>query len=285
MNASNGQQTQDPEVGSTLLQLLRSGLELGVGEASRKLQELTRSQNLPTSPQERERLLKSADVRALVEGVRADPSSVLHIVKEVWSRGGPKEKQTAADALGTAVARLVPHRALTVARDLAMMARTAKEADWVGARALGPLLEANPAMTDRVKQFIQENQVWIKRAALTGLIVLAQRRKQGAESAMALVLLLAESDEKEVRNGVRNAIRQITQLNSKASTKALLDWLRTNPSRERVQVALKALSANKGQALREAHRILSAGLLKLTVAPQVTNGRARRPTRKAPVVR
>lgn len=250
------------ELLESLKQLIRVGLELGVSEAARKMQEIVQSQFHAAPADQWNRLLKDADLGAWVEAIKQDPSSVLHLVKEVWSRGGPKEKKVAAETVGRALAVLVPHKALQVARELAGMARNPKEADWVGQEAIGPILAQNPAMFDRIKQFLAENHVWIRRAAISGVVFLVARKRKYAATALEIVLLVAESYEKEIREGVRWAIREIGRADPKAAAATLVTWVKSNPTRERVQTAVRGVSSRADAALLSAQKTLYTQLAK-----------------------
>lgn len=262
MTTGNGKRPLGNDLLGSLKALLRAGLELGVSEAVRKVQEVTRGEPAKTGTEYWENLLKDADLQGLVEAIRADPSSILHVVKEVWSRGGPKEKRVAAEALGKALATLVPHRALGLARELAVMARNPREADWVGSEAIGRILDASPALADRIKQLVQENNPWIRRAAIAGIVFLVGRKRKYAAMGIEIILLLAEQHEKEIREGVRWAVREIGKLEPRQTAQALVTWVRASPTRERVQTAMGFVTARTDATLLGLQKLVFAGLAK-----------------------
>jgi hypothetical protein len=117
------------------------------------------------------------------------------------------------------------------------MARNPAEADMVGRKAIEPILERTPAMLDRVKQLLSENQKLIRQAAITALVAYVGRKRKYVALGVELLLLVAEEHEKEIRDAVRKGLRQIMAIDPKATTKSIVAWAKANPTTERVQLA------------------------------------------------
>lgn len=225
------QETVRKEALDALRSLLKAGLELGVAEAARRLTSATgphpdQSQKTPL-----EALLQSDKVQTFLSDAREDASGLLQLIKEVWSRGGPKDRKTAADALGQALNRLAPHRALALARELATMARNSQEAEIVGEQAIAPLLDANPPLFDRVKVFLKDNEAWVRRAATAGLVAYSLRHRKYAAATMEVLLLVGEEKSGEIREGMRKAVKELSRADWQAVAKALAAWAQVDPAR------------------------------------------------------
>lgn len=276
------------EAMESIRRLIRAGVQLGVAEAVRRA-----TQFLP-APGERvrragaETVLGAASVVELLQFVRNDPNSIFQLAKEVWSRGGPKEKEKAAEAVGRGLGFLVPHRALDAARALASMARSGREADLVGRRAIGPVLERAPPMADRVKKMLTENERLIRQAAIAGLVAFVIRKKKYAAMGAEIILLVAEEHEKEIRDAVKWGLARIMEADPKATAKAVGDWARSNPTADRVQAASQFLKRKAGDlklvvergVVGTVARFTNGG--KQTEAPARTRGRRpRKPTTSA----
>jgi 3-methyladenine DNA glycosylase AlkD len=251
------------DVADALRGLLKAGLDLGVAEASRRLAALTP----PSSDRTKQPDLDSDAARVVVsefiEAVKVDSAGVYQLVKEVWSRGDAKERRTAAHAIGHALGRLAPHRALGLSRELAGMARTPKEADVVGEEAIAPLLESNPPLFDRIKQFLGDNEVWVRRAAIAGLVGYATRRKKMAGVALEMILLVAEANEKEIRQAVRWAIRELSKVDWRATGVAITEWARQDPTGGRMKLAKQYASSAAVSARKEVEKFVITNLAKI----------------------
>ncbi len=221
----------------SIKKLLKAGVELGVAEATRRLAVLAPGHDTKAGKAGIAAVLGSAAVVEVVQFVKNDPSSVFHLAKEVWSRGGPKEKNSAVEAIGRGLGFFVPHRALEAAKDLASMARSGREADLIGRKAIGPVLERNPAMLERVKKFLDENERLLRQAAIAGLVAYVSRRRKYAAMGVELLLLVAQANEKEIRSAVRFGLRQMMAVDPKATAAAVFDWVKSDPTKERVQAA------------------------------------------------
>lgn len=276
------------EAVESIRRLIRSGVQLGVAEAVRRA-----TQFLPASGERARRVgaetvLGAASVVELIQFVRNDPGSVFHLAKEVWSRGGFKEKEKAAEAVGSGLGFLAPHRALDAARALASMARSGREADLVGRRAIGPVLERAPPMIDRVKKMLGENERLIRQAAIAGLVGFVIRKRKYAAMGAEVLLLVAEEHEKEIRDAVKWGMGKIMEADPKAAAKAIADWARANPTAERVQAAGQLLKRRAGDlklvvergVVGTVARFTNGG--KQTETPARTRGRRpRKPTTSA----
>lgn len=221
----------------SIKKLLKAGVELGVAEATRRLAVLAPGHDSKPGKAGIGALLGSASLVEMVQFVKNDPSSVFHLAKEVWSRGGPKEKNSAVEAIGKGLGFFVPHRALEAAKDLAAMARSGREADLIGRKAIGPVLEANPAMLERVKKFLDENERLLRQAAIAGLVAYVSRRRKYAAMGVELLLLVAQQNEKEIRAAVRYGLRKMMAVDPKATAAAVFAWVKSDPSKERIQAA------------------------------------------------
>lgn len=254
--------TGDGDVSEAFRLLLKAGVELGVAEAVRRIIALAPGGDRLRGF-EAETALGAAVLAEVVQSMRQDPGSVFQLVKEVWSRGGPKERKTAARALGRGLSRLEPHRAAGLSRDLASMARNAREADVVGTEAIGPLLTENPGLYDRMKQLLTDNERWVRRAAIAGLVVYVTHKKRVAGLALEVILLLAENNEDEVRTSVRRAIKEISKVDWRATAGAITAWVATNPTRERIQMAKRFAGSAAGDAKRQMQKVVFVNLAKL----------------------
>jgi len=257
------------DIAEALRALLRAGLDLGVTEAARRLVQLAPPGINRGDAMEVDRILDAERVRELIESVRADPSGLLQLVKEVWSRGGSKERKAAAHAVGHGLSRLAPHRSLGLVRELAAMATTPKEAELVGEEAIAPLLEANPPFFDRVKQFLQENQPWIRRAAITGLVAYVARRRKFTALALEAVLLLADRHEAEIRSLVKQALKELSAIDWKATARAIAEWAKQDPTGGRAKIAKQFAASLAADARQELQRLLFANLARFVDATPV----------------
>jgi hypothetical protein len=207
--------------------------------------------------------------RKVGKAVMEDPDAMSQLVKEVWSRGGTRERRLAADAVGRGLGRSVPHKAMAAARELARMARNRKEAEMVGELAFEPILEQNPALVERVKVFIKENETLLRQAAIASLIMLAKRRKKHAAVVLQGLLLVAESKEDEIRKATRKGLGELSKVDARATAKAVTAWARSDPTKERVAVAKQAVKAAPAKTRSGVEKIVFAGLEK------VANGSSR----------
>lgn len=252
------------DVSESLRSLLQAGLELGIAEAVRRLAQLAPLAGGAAQQTEDRNVIGTAALAEFVRQVREDSGGVLQLVKEVWSRGGAKERKTAARALGRGVGKVAPHKALGLTRDLASMARNAKEADWVGTEAIGPILAENPALFERAKQFLQDAQPWVRRAAIAGLVAYVTRKKKLAGIAAEIVILMAESHEKEIRQAARWAVGEISKVDWKATAGAIVAWVRQNPTKERVAMAKKFAASSADAASRNVQKLVLTGLARFS---------------------
>jgi 3-methyladenine DNA glycosylase AlkD len=259
------------DVAQALRDLLKAGLALGVAEASRRVTAWIPPGQAP-SPGDVDRLLDGQRMTDFVESVRNDPSGLLQLVKEVWSRGDAKERRAAAHALGAAMARLAPHRALGLTRELAAMASNTKEADLVGQEAIAPMIDSNPPFFDRVKQFLLENEPWIRRAAMAGLVAYATRRKKKVGAVLEIVLLVAESHEKEIRAAVKWAVRELSKADWKATAQGLAAWAKQDPTGGRAKLAKQYVAATAADARVQVERFVFKQLGRIA-APTPARGR------------
>lgn len=261
----------DDDIVDSLRALLKAGLELGVAEASRRI-------SLMASAADRTRVIDPAETlregswAPLLESIKTDPAGVLQMVKEVWSRGGPKERRAAAHALGHALGRLAPHKSLGVSRELAAMARNEKEADLVGSEAIGPILDANPPFLERAKQFLQENEPWIRRAAVAGLIMYVGRKRKVAAATLEVILLLAERNEAEIKSAVKFAIKEFSRVDWKGTAKAIADWAAQDPTGGRTKLAKQFAASVAADARQGVQKVVFTSLAKFAQAP-ATRGR------------
>lgn len=251
------------DVVDALRRLLKAGLDLGVAEATRRLEAIAP----PGTPHDPERMLEEGSFEELVDAARAEPGGLLQLIKEVWSRGDSKERLAAAHALGHALGRLAPHRALGLTKELASMARNSKEADLVGREAIEPLLESNPPFFDRVKLFLNENQPWLRRAAIAALVSYVGQRRKFAGSALEAILTLAERHEADIRAAVREAVRELSKVDWKATAATLAEWARENPTAERIKLVRQFTAAVAADARAEVQRFVFARLARLAEAP------------------
>ncbi len=249
-NGSNG------ETAEALKTLVKAGLELGVAEAVRRLSMLTPTGRERPDEVEVDAVLTGAAVTELVDAIRQDPTGVFQLVKEVWSRGGTKDRTTAARALGHGLSRIAPHKALGLSRDLATMARSSKEADLIGAEAIGPLLEANPPFFDRVKQFLKDNEPMVRRAAIAGLVWYVGRNRRYAATALQAILLIAEQNEKEIKTGIRWAVREASKVDWRGTAQAIAEWAESDPARLKPAKQYAAATAESTRANVERFVIL-----------------------------
>ena len=248
----------------SVARLLRSALELGVTEASRKLNEQAPVAVKALRDAAGTSMVWSAALtREVGKALRDDPDALAHIVREVWSRGGPAEKKAAADALGRTLGATLPYKAVAAARELARMARSPKDADFVGRSILAPILERNPALVDRVKSFMEEAEPYVRRAGMVALVTLAVRRKKYVGVATQALLMMAESKEEEIRRSVRSAVRELAQVDAIASAKAVAAWAVSDPNKQRVQFAKETLRAAPAAAKNRVEKILFTGLGKI----------------------
>lgn len=253
--------------------LLKAGLELGVAEAVRRLslvapEAADRMRRVGVEPEQ-----TAAVVAGLARAIQEDSASVFQMVKEVWSRGGTKERKTAARAIGQAVGKVAPHKAIALSRDLASMARNAKEADVVGVEAIGPLLEQNPPLFDRVKQFLKDNEPWVRRAAIAGLVAFVTRKRKWAGLALEAILVVAERNEKEIRAAVRWAVRELSKVDWKETSQALADWAKLDETGNRVRLAKQYAAATATDVRRDVERFVLTNLAKFAEGTPTAAGR------------
>lgn len=266
--------TED-EAAESVRKLLKAGLELGVAEAVRRIVSLAPAPNDRMRNLGAEAMLAGATVVEIIQIVRNDPGSVFQLAKEVWSRGGKGHKEDAAEAVGKGLGALVPHRALEAARDLAAMARGGSEADLVGRKAIGPILERNPMMLDRVKKFLGENERLIRQAAIAGLVAFVARKRKFAALGIEIVLLVAEEHEKEIRAAVKWALKQIQEVDARATAKAVGAWAKANPTAERLQFAGAYLKQKAGNAKLAVERRVVGAMSRLGNGHKNGSGKAK----------
>lgn len=221
----------------SIKKLLRAGVELGVAEATRRLAALAPGQSTKPGKAGVGALLGSASIVEIIQFVRDDPSSVFHLAKEVWSRGGAKEKKSAAEAIGDGLGYFVPHKAIDAAKDLASMARSKAEAVMIGKRAIEPVLERNPALIERVKKILEDNERLLRQAAIAGLVGYIARRRKYAAVGVELLLLVAQQNEKELRSAIKYGLRKMMEVDPKATASAVFEWVKSDPTKERIQTA------------------------------------------------
>ncbi|HLE46775.1 MAG TPA: DNA alkylation repair protein [Candidatus Thermoplasmatota archaeon] len=221
----------------SLKALIQAGLDLGVPEAIRKAAQLQPFLSVLKGAKTPGATGVAESVTGFIQSVKEDPQAMFQMAKEVWSRGGKKEKSFAAEAVGKGLGFLVPHKALQTARELASMARSGKEADLVGRSAIEPLLSASPGLIDRVKQLLQENEKLVRQAAITGLVYFVGRKRRYAALGAEILLLLAEEHEKEIRDAVKWGLNKIREVDPKATAAAVAAWVKSNPSTERINKA------------------------------------------------
>lgn len=276
--STNGRRAPNGEVIEALRELLKAGLELGVQEAARRVAVLTGPRSEPMQADE----LQAVTVTRFVETVRDDAQGVIQLIKEVWSRGGAEERQTAARALGQALTKIAPHRALQLARELAAMSRTSKEADLVGKEAIAPILNANPPLYDRVKQLLRDNEVWVRRAAIAGLVAYVARKRKLTAVTLEIILVLAEENEKEIRAAVRAAVKELSAIDWKSAGRAIVNWAESDPARLG-QAKRMAASAAVG-VKKDVQAAVIKGLAKFANGASKPKGRAPKsaPSKKGP---
>jgi microcompartment protein CcmK/EutM len=272
---ANSKKSAAPSPETSLLALVKAGLDLGVTEAARRMAE--------HAPRLGEKVREVAGTGLVMGGqlsqdlgrkLRQDPESLTHLVKEVWSRGGMKEKLVAAEAIGRGLGKLVPHQAVTAARELARMARNAKEADLVGHTGLAPILEKNPAMVDRVRAFMDENEVYVRRAAMAALLQLVARNKKYTALAAEALLLVAESKEQEIRSAMKAGLKSLASSDPKATARKVVAWAKSEPNQQRVAMAK--------QVIKDAPTTLKVAVEKIVFSGLdiVANGSKSKPTSK-----
>jgi len=263
---TRGKNGVDDDIVDSLRALLKAGLDLGVAEANRRIA-------LMGDPEDRvrgvdpQRTLREGSWLPLLESVKTDPAGVLQMVKEVWSRGGPKERRAAAHALGHALGRLAPHKSLGLSRELAAMARNEREADLVGSEAIGPILDANPPFLERAKQFLQENEPWIRRAAVAGLIMYVGRKRKVAAATLEVILLLAERHEADIKSAVRFAIKEFSRVDWKGTANVIAEWAAKDPTGGRLRLAKQFAAATAADARQGVEKIVFSSLARIAQAP------------------
>lgn len=278
------QDREETEAIESIKRLLRAGAELGVAEAVRRIAQLAPARSPGAKKAEIGALLGSASLVELVQFVRNDPGSVFHLAKEVWSRGGPKDKRRAVDAIGRGLGYFVPHRALDAAKELASMARSGREADLVGRKAIGPVLERAPGLFDRVKGFVNENERLLRQAAIAGLVGYVARKRKFAALGVEVLLLVAEEHEKDIRSAVRYGLKRMMAVDPKATARTVVGWVRENPTAERVQAAASLLARRAGDVRLAVERGVIGTLARLDGArtakgpPTASAGKARKRT-------
>ncbi|MBI2078166.1 MAG: DNA alkylation repair protein [Euryarchaeota archaeon] len=274
------------EAVKSLKSLIQAGLDLGVPEAIRKAAQLQPFLHAITGNKAKESPGLAASVAGLVQSVKDDPQAMFQLAKEVWSRGGQKEKSSAAEAVGKGLGFLVPHKALQAAKELASMARSGKEADLVGRSAIEPLLEASPGLVDRVKLLLQENEKLVRYAAISGLVYFVGRKRKYAALGAEVLLLLAEEHEKEIRDAVKWGLNKIREVDPKATAVAVAAWVKSNPTTDRVNKAGTYLKARAVDVKTAVERGVLGVLARLNPAAKngaKANGAApkKRPAKKA----
>lgn len=253
-------ETTNGELADALRALLKSGLELGVAEAVRRLSLIGGASAERARKAEVDSILVGQALAEFIRSVREDDTGIFQLVKEVWSRGDLKDRRTAAHALGHGLSRLAPHKALGLSHSLASMARGPKEADMVGSEAIGPILEQNPPFVDRVKVFLKDNEVWVRRAAIAGLVAYVRTKKKMAGATLEIILLIAAHNEKEIRSAVKWAVREISAMDWRASAKAIGDWARSDPANVRLA---KQYASSSAEAVRaKVERLVFTSLTK-----------------------
>jgi hypothetical protein len=143
------------------------------------------------------------------------------------------------------------------------MARTKKEAELVGQYVFDPIIEKNPALVERVKSFLHENEEFVQRAALAGLVSLASRRKKYVGVVLQGLLLVAEVKEDEFRKAVRAAVRNLAEVDAPTVAKQVTEWAKSDPTRQRVALAKDAIRAAPAQAKQHVEKIVFSGLDKI----------------------
>lgn len=264
MAQPSGVSESNGDVADALRSLLQAGLDLGVAEAARRLAQL-----MPAGPErdrgvESETAINETMIRDLIIAIREDSAGVFQLVKEVWSRGETKDRKIAARAVGKSLSKIAPHRSLGLSRDLATMARNPKEADIVGTEAIGPLLESNPPMFDRVKQFLKDNQVWVRRAAIAGLVAYVTRQKKVAGLALTAILSFVEANEKEIKASVRWAVKEISRVDWRATAAAITEWARSDPTR--IKLAKQYAAATAEGVRKNVEKAVFTNLAKFATA-------------------
>jgi hypothetical protein len=256
-----GPDNESQEAFQSIKSLLKAGLELGVPEAIRRSALL---QPLLGDAADKKDATVGDALNSLLATIKQEPQGLFQIAKEVWSRGGSKDKEKAAEAVGKGLGFLVPHRALQVAKELASMARNNAEAELVGRAAIEPILERAPAMLDRVKQLVTENQKLIRQAALAGLIAYVGRKRKLVALGAEVLLLVAEEHEKEIRDFVRKGLRQLMAVDAKATVKAVADWAKSNPSADRVALAAAFVKKAAGDARTAVEKTVVGAVARLS---------------------
>lgn len=261
------------EVADALRGLVKAGIDLGVAEAVRRFAAVVPAPE-KLKRLEVETLLAASLAAEVIQALRNDSGSIFQLVKEVWSRGGTPERKTAARALGRGLGKYEPHKSLGVTRDLAAMARNANEADIVGTEAIGPILEGNPTLYDRTKLFLQDNERWVRRAAIAGLVAYVTAKKKFAGLALEVILLVAEHNEKEIKAAVRYAVKEFSKIDWKATAEALAAWAATDPARLKTAREYIGLTATNVKSKME--NALFTSLAKLAqTAPAPTPAKPR----------
>lgn len=242
---------------------MQAGLELGVAEAVRRFAAVVPViGGAKVRRFEAESLLGAALVAEVIQAARNDPSSVFGLVKEVWSRGGAKERRTAARALGRGLGQVAPHQALGLTRDLASMSRNAREADVVGTESIAPILEAAPPLYERVLGFLQDNERWIRRAAIAGLVTYVTTKKRMAGLTLEVIMLLAEHNEKEIRSAVRWAVKEVSRVDWEGAAKAVSVWALQDKSGARYAKAKRFVAASAAGSRKSVERYVVTRLAK-----------------------
>lgn len=262
----------------SLKALIQAGIDLGVPEALRKASQWQPFLSALRGPKAEATPSLTASMTSLMQSVKEDPQGLLQLAKEVWSRGGPKEKSFAAEAVGKGLGLLVPHKALQTARELASMARSGKEADLVGRSAIEPLLERSPGLLDRVKLLLQENEKLVRYAAISGLVYFVGRKRKYAALGAEVLLMLAEEHEKEIRDAVKRGLNKIRDVDPKATAVAVAAWVKSKPTQERFQTAGTYLKKRAVDVRTAIERGVVGVLARINGAK--TNGAAKKGTAK-----
>lgn len=253
--------TDDPPV----VRLIKAGLELGVAEAARKVTE--RAPKVGKSIRDAtgtSLVWTGALTKEMGKLLREDPDSVIQMVKEVWSRGGPKEKKLAAETLGQSVGKVIPYKAVAAARDLARMARSNKEAQMVGENILEPMMERNPALVERVKGFLKENEEYVQRAAIAALVAFASKNKKKVGVVVQGLMILYDTKEEEIRKNVRVALKKVAEVDPKETAKAVTAWAKSDPTQKRIETAKEAVKSVPTKAKATVEKLVFSGLEKLS---------------------
>jgi hypothetical protein len=207
--------SEDPH--TTLAALVHHALELGVGEASRRF---AGAEHATPGGNDAGRVTHMVD--GLMEAVKADQPVLNQIIKEVWSRGGNAERRVAARAVGTTLRPLVPHRALTLARELAAMASTDHETKLVSEEALAPLLRENPALRERVRPFLADPNPSVRRSVGLSLVASLDGGKADVPVVTSFLLDLALNEADAPL--LRSLLRELAQIDANAVGRGLAEW-------------------------------------------------------------